>query len=242
MGKPGPKPVNVKLLEGYAMEWACLLYALRYGQRGSYQRVEWGPFEKVRMGKQVVWVRKPTQLRARAEIIEPGSERQREIENILKHLPKSERDKHLYFPPVMPLREIVDQLERAGRPEQIAEIGRRMKGWAARWSRGASLSTIRKNISEGGLESWTALPVLFCDLSTSEILRAKRLWNYPRTNRPGSGDKRIQFFAKALAGLTLGIAPATATKRLSGWRWPRDWAEKNKRGEEPSLALLGIST
>jgi hypothetical protein len=48
-----------------------------------------------------------------------------------------------------------------------------------------------------------------------DFLRAKRLHNYPESNRPGSDDKRIQFFSKVLAGLKLGIAPATATKRLA---------------------------
>jgi hypothetical protein len=48
-----------------------------------------------------------------------------------------------------------------------------------------------------------------------ELLRAKQLPNYPRSDRPRSDDKRIWFFAKVLAGLENGIAPMTATKRLA---------------------------
>ncbi len=48
-----------------------------------------------------------------------------------------------------------------------------------------------------------------------DLLRAKKLHNYPKSNRPHSDDKRIHFFAKVLAGLMQGIAPATATKRLA---------------------------
>ncbi len=44
---------------------------------------------------------------------------------------------------------------------------------------------------------------------------AKEPHNYPRSNRPGSDDKRAQIFSKVLAGLRLGIAPATATKQLT---------------------------
>jgi hypothetical protein len=48
-----------------------------------------------------------------------------------------------------------------------------------------------------------------------DFLRAKRLPHCPKSNRPRSDTKRIEFFAKVLAGLKLGIAPATATKRLA---------------------------
>ncbi|MCI0722927.1 MAG: hypothetical protein L0338_28760 [Acidobacteria bacterium] len=53
-----------------------------------------------------------------------------------------------------------------------------------------------------------------------DLLRAKRLHNYPKSNRPRSDDKRIHFFAKVLAGLMQGIAPATAAKRLSNLALP----------------------
>ena len=56
------------------------------------------------------------------------------------------------------------------------------------------------------------------------LYRATRLWNYPKDKgRPTSDNKRIEFFAKALAGLMLGISPATATKRLSHWKLPQLW-------------------
>ena len=62
-------------------------------------------------------------------------------------------------------------------------------------------------------QSWVLASILYSH--AEGFLRAKRLHNYPESNRPGSDDKRIQFFAKVLAGLKLGIAPATATKRLA---------------------------
>ncbi|MBZ5643432.1 MAG: hypothetical protein LAO19_11780 [Acidobacteriia bacterium] len=48
-----------------------------------------------------------------------------------------------------------------------------------------------------------------------DFLRAKKLHNYPRSNRPRSDEKRIYFFAKVLSGFMQDIAPATATKRLA---------------------------
>jgi hypothetical protein len=53
-----------------------------------------------------------------------------------------------------------------------------------------------------------------------DLLSAKWMPNYPRTERTRSDDKRILFYAKILAGLSLGIAPATAVKRLAHWGYP----------------------
>ena len=50
------------------------------------------------------------------------------------------------------------------------------------------------------------------------ILQAKNLPHYPRAERPSSDDKRIDFLAKVFAGFAFGLAPLTATKRLSRWK------------------------
>jgi hypothetical protein len=47
-----------------------------------------------------------------------------------------------------------------------------------------------------------------------DLLSATQLTNYPNSDRQRSDDKCIQFWAKVLAGSLLGMAPATATKRL----------------------------
>lgn len=49
----------------------------------------------------------------------------------------------------------------------------------------------------------------------ADIIKAKGLPHYPR--RPGSDHRRIDFFAKVLAGLAFGLTPLTSTKRLSNW-------------------------
>jgi hypothetical protein len=53
-----------------------------------------------------------------------------------------------------------------------------------------------------------------------DLLKAKQSLAYPSSRRARSEDKRVHFFAKACAGLGLGIAPATAIKRLSNLRLP----------------------
>ncbi len=49
---------------------------------------------------------------------------------------------------------------------------------------------------------------VLCDYP-AELFKARKLWNYPRTDRPTSDDKRIEFFAEALAGLMMEVSPAT---------------------------------
>jgi hypothetical protein len=57
----------------------------------------------------------------------------------------------------------------------------------------------------------------------AKLFQVRELWNYPRTDRPSSDEKRIAFFAESLAGLMVGIAPATATKKLARWTPPKLW-------------------
>jgi hypothetical protein len=57
----------------------------------------------------------------------------------------------------------------------------------------------------------------------SIFVRAKRLPHYPKRSQ-SNDDKRIIFVARILAGLQLGLAPLTATKRLSNWRCENYWS------------------
>jgi hypothetical protein len=70
------------------------------------------------------------------------------------------------------------------------------------------------------------------NVHAADLIKAKRMPHYPRTDRPSSDDKRVEFFAKVLAGLTLGIAPATATKRLAHWHC------SNPKGETHYISSL----
>jgi hypothetical protein len=52
----------------------------------------------------------------------------------------------------------------------------------------------------------------------ADIFNAKaHLLHYPGSDRPGSDNKRIDFFAKILGGVALGLSPLTSTKRLAWW-------------------------
>lgn len=58
-------------------------------------------------------------------------------------------------------------------------------------------------------------------LASHDLFSAKRLRLYPHSGRPTSDNKRVEFFAKAMAGLSRGIAPATAIeKKPKGVHFP----------------------
>ena len=247
----GPKPVDIELLRILATQWACLLYGLRDGYPGQLHRVEWGPCEMVRIGKQDIPVRKPKRT-AGATIIYPGSKEQVQTERMLERIRGTlEREGYLYFRPVPPKREVWRQLKQAERPAQIEDFFRKIRRWAIRLyasSRRVSIPStramflgdtrhpnlgpaarIKEIIRTGSPVAWYLLPLAISSPWAEDILKAKRLWNYPKANRPRSDDKRIEFFAKSFGALTLGKAPATATARwLSGWHWPKDWFETVK--------------
>jgi hypothetical protein len=251
MAQRGPKPVDADLLTIHATQWACLLYGLRDGYPGQLQRVEWGPTEMAHFGEEETPMRnsKPT---AATTIIYPGSKEQDDIERMLRKISSTlERQGYIYFRPVMPKPEVWRELKRAKQLGQIQNVFRKMRRWAVglrRSSRRISVPNTRamylgdmnrpnrdsaSKISEitrsGTPVAWYLLPLAMSSSWAEEILKAKSLWNYPKTERPRSDDKRIKFFAKSFAALTLGQAPATATGRwLSGWHWPKDWFESVK--------------
>jgi hypothetical protein len=76
------------------------------------------------------------------------------------------------------------------------------------------------------------------DAYAKKIWDIKRLWNYPKK----SDDKRIVFFSKTLAGLSFGLAPATAQHRLLGWHFDKKAMDKSTKehferlGQQPEQA------
>jgi len=121
---------------------------------------------------------------------------------------KSTESFSLFFPAVSPQPQLWQELKKPRSAKNVQQTVNTVCEWLA-----AAVPGVRRMP-----EFHSAL----CD-HPAELFKTRRLWNYPRTDRPKSDDKRIEFFAEALAGLTLGISPATATKKLSRWSPPRVW-------------------
>jgi hypothetical protein len=186
--------------------------------------VEWGPDKNVWLGKPTVTAKTVKSVKSKRFVVRPGSSEQASIERRFKNIYEAMlREGIVYFPPVMPTPEVWELWKKAKNEEELGEAVQKMRHWARRLHAGADFQA-DELMEDNVVLAWASLPFIFRPSWNEEILKAKQLWNYPVTNRPRSDDKRVEFFAKSLAGLTLGLAPATATKRLSHWHWPRDWA------------------
>jgi hypothetical protein len=248
MGLRGQKPVNNAMLRVYALQWSYLLFGLRDGYPDLFQALIWGP-----------WVQKEqVQIRAaRAERIalarvgsngnggetaglvftimrmfatttttddEPAIEYplHQTIERDLV-LPRkwsfgfeSHERAYVFFPSFAPQSHLWEQLKRARSVKQLRAATGEIYDWLIAAAPGvARMPEFRVALHDGA----------------GELFRARDLWNYPRKRRPSSDDKRIEFFAEAMAGLMLGLAPATATKKLSGWNPPKLWLTKFENSE-----------
>jgi len=234
MERPGPKPVDVKQLQGEAVQWACFLYTLRDGQPGNMQRVgQWKPAPipprssskwvgfasgegTIAVPADMVYRRKKPLRPMTAEplgppIFIPVSEEARALPG---GTVKMHDQDWLVFPPTFPKPEIWEQLKKARSLLQIETAAH-------------SIGELESAFASS--TTWAQNPAGALSHFAEGILEAKKLPHYPRKNRPRSDDKRIVFLAKVMAGLTLGLRPITAVKRLSGWQWPKDWAEKSLR-------------
>lgn len=114
----------------------------------------------------------------------------------------------LFFPGLPAQPQLWRQLKRPESLKQLQQTGEDIYAWLS--------------ASVPGIHSTPQFRDALCG-HPSELFQARRLWNFPRTDRPSSDEKRIAFFAESLAGLMLGIAPATATKKLARWTPPKLW-------------------
>jgi len=217
MGLRGPRPLDVKHLEGEAVQWACFFYTLRDGQPGHMQRVEWSPQQTIGafIAKGLLGGNPSQGMRKqRASLGKPvGPAIFIPVSEAARMLPEKMKTKGWFISrPVMPKREIWQQLKTARTVDQVRKAAR-------------GIGNLRVAFTSS-LEKWAQNPDRALCHYAKGVLTAKRLPHYPKTDRPTSDDKRVLFLAKVMAGLTMEIAPITAVKRLSHWQWPKDWAEK----------------
>jgi len=197
----------------YAEVWADLLYRLRDGETGELVRVK---------GKQ-----RPIPV---ATVIVANRVATRKLMKTLEGL--RGQDGILWLrSPIYPEQEIWEGLKHASSTEQIrvalAKIERCLRN---RWKLSSYYSPDEDELLIGKRVGWTktigSQLLLATRKNADEIIKAKNLPHYPRAERPSSDNKRIEFFAKVFAGFALGLAPLTATKRLSRWKRLKRGAEQ----------------
>lgn len=235
---PGPKPVKREHLEAEAMQWACFFYTLRDGQPGWRQLVRGGGWKRAK--------REPTPWGTRAFKLGPGEQMRwgksgpyiRKIQpvNLIVPIPVTDTalelpekvkigEEWLFSKPTYPKREVWEQLKKARSVDQVKRAARR-------------IGKLRLAFSSS--TKWALNPAGALSTYAKGFLAAKELASYPRRPekiRKRSDDKRVVFLAKIMAGLTLGLAPITARKRLSNWSWPKDWVSIGPK--EPTQPEVG---
>jgi hypothetical protein len=205
MGKRGPKRVAVRDLRLEASKWAHLLFVLRDGQPGLIQKINTKtPWLRREGGGEEFLVQISPIVVAR---IVPAK-------NAHLKLPAQLRTKdYLFSRPVMPDSRSWNDLKRARSVQDMQRVAQSVRRWVRRFPSGVRWP------DEFPRKVLLQFPRVV-HAHAADLIKAKRMPHYPRTDRPRSDDKRVEFFAKILAGSTLGIAPATATKRLAHWNYP----------------------
>lgn len=240
MGFRGPKPVDVGALRGLATQWGYILYGLRDGQSGLLATSTWRDWqangqEQVRegTGSRILFARVhlgPDRSRILTRLVEQVVVEAKRKTNddpsqlqILFPLKTTisgpapqglEPGTILAFPPLPARPDLWQQLKIAKSTEKMQRTLSEIYGW---------LSTHWPSVQND-----PRYCRVLCE-SAPKLQQAKKLWNYPSKKRPSSDEKRIEFLAKALAGLTLERLPATATTKLCRWRIPKLWLTPESR-------------
>lgn len=192
MSHPGPKPVDIPLLKTHARHWYQLLLVIARGRAGMI----------VEDNDTVV--------------LEPSDE-------IREKLPELEKMRGtpgvLWFrSPIFPQAEIWEELKRAGSAKEMQKALAGVEKYLRKGWRRPPVDRFLGLMPLSWAETVWGKLVRAAQDRADDLVQAMDLPHYPRTQRPSSDLKRIEFFAKVLAGLALGLSPLTTTKRLSRWR------------------------
>lgn len=227
MKRRGPTPVNFNQLDRTAGMWVSIFVDLRDGRDGRIMRWERIAKTRTRDGRVIPL----TEYHAQhpdddGQLIDTGGEvlamfapadtkHERRVRRMLSKLQDDPR-RIWIDDPVFPRKDLWERFNRAKSASEMRGVAHEVANWMrrhrihARWRR--------------ALED-----------HAEALFHAKEtLWTYPRSGRPSSDNKRVEFFAKALAGLILGIAPATAMRHLLGWSRLKDVPP-----EPPPIRALG---
>ena len=222
MARPGPKPPALEELKQLAAIFTRVFLCLRDGREGQIFRMKRVPETRLQDGR-VIPLRRYRVLGGRDDgnifdsggdviaTIVPvkaratGRKEQSMFEaSVRKQLSTITNDpvfeaKRIWIEqPIFARPDLWEKWKNADSPEEMEQIAAEI----ARWIRPYTQARWRRELR----------------LHAAELFRAKEdLWNYPRSDRPTSENRRVDFFAKAIAGLMLDISPATAMRKMLGW-------------------------
>jgi len=202
MGNRRPKPVDVGQLSFQAYLFVLAFYGLRDGAPALLRHVKGG-----------VWKTRLLPELREDELGRPEKVRERILVGKMTYKPIRYRVKTLTVPSTKKALKDACELVRRNKNWRLTPpVFPRPELWQ-RLNKTRSVAEVRK--IAGRIRRVYPLLASLLYSQAADFLAAKKLHNCPKSNRPRSDDKRAQFFSKVLAGLRVGIAPATATKRLA---------------------------
>jgi hypothetical protein len=225
MGLRGPKAKNERdkrrellFLERTAFDWADFFYTLRDGVIGYARKMEYGPWKEYAVSDWDPVTGKSSQrdsqkYRSRSKKL-IHIDRIRETATEAEIRTKLKGEAWLIWYPVKPARELWEQFKNASTLTEHRSVVSKIKKW---WKvpgedRGSFQEATR--FAPGWVGKSTSEVAEL--LASPQLLDAKSLWLYPRGKLRDNDDDRIEFFAKAAAGVMWGMAPATASRKLTG--------------------------
>lgn len=199
-----PKRATLEQLKSEAGAWAEFLYTLRDGQPGLLEKVKWNPFKSATSGEGKK-IRMRTSRVVCVKIV-PLKATKAGIDELTKQVTKqfTKQKGWVFFSPVLPN---LAAWERFKKARTVLEV-----------RRAAGMMRVEYFYLPRGLSKPASV---FIREHAKDLLLAKKLPHYPR-RAASNDDKRVVFFAKVLAGLSLGIRPLYATKKLGHWDWSKD--------------------
>jgi hypothetical protein len=207
-----PRIASDEQLLGYEWLWIETLWGLRDGA-----------FVEVNVGKSGMFMTSNKNGRETMTVVVPGEPRRVlrqpklvSVTNTTDGWRKRKREEEMNFKRarlaarakaatvILPERDLWEALKRAKSAKQVRRICDCSKFWLK----------ARLEFPDGSyVEQWPHRRMI--DRYAGDFCKSKLDRRYPRRDKRESGDyRRIEYLARVLAGLTLGLSPSTAVERL----------------------------
>jgi hypothetical protein len=224
MGKRGPKPVDMGLLNVWEFEWYKAFHVLRDGSSLPGTQAVYAPPLHVSRKQIRSWVEQlrgideDEYLRINELTIEKISGKKDETLN-----PTNESDLSVQRSWASGQKQSeIAELDRYLNPSKIPLEAERRQLWNALWR--AQTLPVLKNVCD----QWASLRdvraqglVVFPNhilANAREFLRMKKDKRFPKSDSPAVDESRLEYLARGMAGIMANVSPMTGIERLRNMR------------------------
>lgn len=222
MGIRGPKPVDVAALTLWEFEWYKAFHLLRDGTQVPARDEPPPPMRRSEAWTLLRWLQKATPEKYWSWLEQQAGEPLRQPRHVELHWAELDRDLRIrdlqhYLNP----RRILAQAERREiwnaliRAHTVQAVQQACQGW--------------ERLPDVRAMGFTPFPAHVV-ANAKEFLRMKRNRRFPRSAY--ADDSRLEYLARGMAGVMVGVSPMTAIERLRNMKHAPGgpcWSEKSGR-------------